>query len=155
MNISLGRNDFITIAGSLMVAIGAFLPMLKVAGVATLSYADAADPEVYLLVLFALGASAMLFVEKLRKFALVDAIGAWIVLLWPVIKNMGGGSSDDGGLMGKLKGVTDPIQKAASEVTGKIFSNVFDMEVGGMMFVLGMIVMTVGAVMTFMAEKKA
>ncbi len=57
--------------------------------------------------------------------------------------------------MGKLSKVTDPIQKAASDVAGKIFSNVFDMEIGGMMFVLGMIVMTVGAVMAFMAAKKA
>jgi|GEM_PF-858931 len=154
MNINLGRNDIITLVGSLMVAIGAFLPMINIGGIGTMSYADAADPEVYLLVAFALAATVVIFLDK-RKFSLFAAIGAWLVLLWPVIKNMGGGSSDDGGLMGKLSKVTDPIQKAASDVAGKIFSNVFDMEIGGMMFVLGMIVMTVGAVMAFMAAKKA
>ncbi len=154
MNINLGRNDIITLVGSLMVAIGAFLPMINIGGIGTMSYADAADPEVYLLVAFALAATVVIFLDK-RKFSLFAAVGAWLVLLWPVIKNMGGDSGDDGGLMGKLSKVTDPIQKAASDVAGKIFSNVFDMEVGGMMFVLGMIVMTVGAVMAFMAAKKA
>lgn len=154
MNLNLGRNDIITIVGSLLVAIGAFMPMIKIANIGTMSYADAADPEVYLLVAFALAASVVVFLDK-RKFSLFAAIGAWLVLLWPVIKNMGGDSGDDGGLMGKLSKVTDPIQKAASDVAGKIFSNVFDMEIGGMMFVLGMIVMTVGAVMAFMAAKKA
>ncbi|MFC4349912.1 hypothetical protein ACFO5Q_18830 [Kordiimonas lipolytica] len=154
MNINLGRNDIITLVGSLMVAIGAFLPMINIGGIGTMSYADAADPEVYLLVVFALAASVVIFLDK-RNFSLFAAIGAWLVLLWPVIKNIGGDSGDDGGLMGKLSKVTDPIQKAASDVAGKIFSNVFDMEIGGMMFVLGMIVMTVGAVMAFMAAKKA
>lgn len=154
MNLNLGRNDIITIVGSLLVAIGAFMPMIKIANIGTMSYADAADPEVYLLVAFALAASVVVFLDK-RKFSLFAAVGAWLVLLWPVIKNMGGDSGDDGGLMGKLSKVTDPIQKAASDVAGKIFSNVFDMEIGGMMFVLGMIVMTVGAVMAFMAAKKA
>jgi len=154
MNINLGRNDIITLVGSLMVAIGAFLPMINIGGIGTMSYADAADPEVYLLVVFALAASVVIFLDK-RNFSLFAAIGAWLVLLWPVIKNMGGDSGDDGGLMGKLSKVTDPIQKAASDVAGKIFSNVFDMEIGGLMFVLGMIVMTVGAVMAFMAAKKA
>lgn len=154
MNLNLGRNDIITIVGSLLAAIGAFMPMIKIANIGTMSYADAADPEVYLLVAFALAASVVVFLDK-RKFSLFAAVGAWLVLLWPVIKNMGGDSGDDGGLMGKLSKVTDPIQKAASDVAGKIFSNVFDMEIGGMMFVLGMIVMTVGAVMAFMAAKKA
>ncbi|SDE36621.1 MULTISPECIES: hypothetical protein [Kordiimonas] len=154
MKISLGRNDIITLVGSLMVAIGAFLPMVEIGRIGTMSYADAADPEVYLLVAFALAATVVIFLDK-RKFSLFAAIGAWLVLLWPVIKNMGGDSGDDGGLMGKLSKVTDPIQKAASDVAGRIFSNVFDMEIGGLMFVLGMIVMTVGAVMAFMAAKKA
>lgn len=152
---NLERNDLITIVGSVMVAVGAFMPMINIGGIGTLSYADAADPEVYLLVLFALGASGMLFVEKLRKFAVADAVAAWLVLLWPVLKNMGGGSSDDGGLMSKLSKVTDPIQKAASEVTGKLFSNIFDMEIGGYVFMIGMIVMLVGTILTFMAAKKA
>ncbi len=155
MNMTLGRNELITIIGSVMVAVGAFMPMINIGGLGTLSYADAADPEVYLLVLFALGAAGMLFVEKLRKFSLVDVVAAWLVLLWPVIKNMGGDGSDSGGLMDKLSKVTDPIQKAATEVTGKIFSNVFDMEIGGFVFLIGMLVMTAGAVMAFLADRKA
>lgn len=155
MNITLGRNEILTLVGAMMVAVGAFMPMINIGGFGTMSYADAADPEVYLLVLFALGAAVMLHIEKLRIFSLVDAIGAWIVLLWPVISNMGGGSSDRGGLLDQLFKVTDPIQKAATEVTGKIFSNIFDMEPGGYVFLIGMILMTVGAVMAFLAARKS
>lgn len=153
MQVNLGRNDIITIVGSLLVAVCAFMPMIEIARIGTMSYADAAGGKVYALIAFALVAGALVFLDK-RKFSLFAAIGAWLVLLWPVISNMGGGSEDKGGLMDTLSKVTDPIKEAASNVAGKVFSNVFDMEVGGMLFMAGMLVMTIGTVMTFLAERK-
>lgn len=151
MNITLGRNDILTLVGSLLVAIGAFMPMITIAGFNDVSYADAADPEVYLLVLLAVAASALVLAGK-RGFSLYAAVGAWLVLLWPVISNLGGGRDDDGGLLGKITdAAADPLQK----VTEKIFSNVLDFEVGGYAFLIGMIVMLVGGVMNFMAARKA
>ena len=151
MNVTLGRNDFITIIGSLMVASGAFMPMVNVAGLNEVSYADAADPEVYLLVLAAIAASVLIIIDK-RKFSLFAALGAWLVMLWPIISNLGGGSDDDGGLLGKVTdAVADPLQKVAQE----LFTNVFDFEIGGFAFLIGMIAMLVGAIMNFMASRSA
>jgi uncharacterized membrane protein YgdD (TMEM256/DUF423 family) len=141
--VKLKQNDFITITGSLMVAVGAFMPMIDLKGLANVAYADAAEPEVYLLVALALAASGVIFASK-RRFSLFAAIGAWLVMLWPVIKNIGGG--DDGGLLGKVtNAVKDPLQ----QVTQKLFSNVFDFELGGFVFVGGMLVLLVGAVKNF------
>ena len=79
------------------------------------------------------------------------AIGAWLVLLWPIISNLGG-SDDDGGLLGKVTdAVADPLQRVAQE----LFTNVFDFEVGGFAFLIGMIVMLAGSIMNFMASRKA
>lgn len=144
---NLSKNDIITIVGSLLAAIGAFMPMINVGGLGTVSYADASDPEVYLLVVLALAASGVVFAGK-RKFSLFAAVGAWLVMLWPVISNLGGGD-DDGGLLGK---VTDAVKDPLQQVAQKLFSNVFDFEIGGYAFLIGMILMLVGAGMNFKAK---
>jgi len=150
MSVTLGKNDYLTIAGSLMVAVGAFMPMINIAGLNKVSYADASSPEVYLLVLSAVAASALIFLGK-RGLSIVGGIGAWLVLLWPVISNMGGGG-DDGGLLGK---VTDAVADPLTKVTQKIFSNVLDFEIGGYAFLIGMLLLLIGSVMNFLASRKA
>ena len=103
------RSEQLTFLGSVMVAIGAFAPMIAIGRLGTVSYADAADPEVYLLVAAALAASALIVAGK-RKFTLVATAITWLILLWPMLKNLGGSSKDDGGLIGKIsKTVTDPL----------------------------------------------
>jgi len=145
MSVNLGKNDFITMAGSLLVAVGAYAPMISLGKLGTVSYADASKPEVYGLVFLAVMASVLIVADK-RKFSLFAAVGAWLVLLWPVISNLGGG--DDGGMLGKLKdAAADPLQKVAEQ----LFSNVLDFQWGGFAFLGGMILVLVGAVMNFRA----
>jgi len=150
MSVTLGRNDYLTMAGSLMVAVGAFMPMINIAGLNKVSYADASSPEVYLLVVLAVAASILIFMGK-RSLSIVGGLGAWLVLLWPVISNMGGGSND-GGLLGKL---TDAAADPLSKVTEKIFSNVLDFEVGGYVFLVGMLLVLIASVLNYTASRKA
>ena len=146
MSITLGKNDFITGAGSVLVAVGAYAPMINLAGLGTVSYADASKPEVYGLVLLALLASVVILAGK-RGLSMYAGIGAWLVMLWPVISNIGGGG-DDGGLLGKVtNAVKDPLQQVAQ----KLFSNVLDFEWGGYAFLIGMILILVGGIMNFRA----
>lgn len=155
MNVSLGRNDYLTIAGSLLVAVGAFMPMIDLARINKMSYVDAAGGQAYLLVAFAVLASVLIFLSK-RKFSLFAAIGAWVVLLWPVLKRIGGGSSDSDGLLGKITdAAADPIQRAAEEITGKLFSNFFNFEIGGYIFFAGMILVLIAGILSFVNGKKA
>jgi len=145
MSVNLGKNDFITMAGSVLVAVGAYAPMISLGKLGSVSYADASKPEVYGLVFLAVVASVLIVADK-RKFSLFAAVGAWLVLLWPVISNLGGG--DDGGMLGKLKdAAADPLQKVAEQ----LFSNVLDFQWGGFAFLGGMILVLVGAVMNFRA----
>ncbi|WP_417463929.1 hypothetical protein, partial [Kordiimonas sp.] len=82
------------------------------------------------------------------KFALPAAVGAWLLLLWPVLKNMGGG--DEGGLVGDIKDmVSNPAQKAAEQLTEKLFTNVLDLEWGGFAFLIGMLLMLISSVVVF------
>lgn len=146
---ALNNKGFITIAGSLMAAIGAFSPMINVAGLKTVTYADAADPQVYILVILALLASALIFVGK-QSLSMFAALGAWIVLLWPVLKNLG--PEEDRGLLGKVTdAAADPLQTVAQ----KLFSNVFNFEWGGYVFLVGMLLVLVGSVMLFLDSRKA
>jgi len=145
MNMNLGKNDFITMAGSVLAAIGAYMPMINVGGLGAVSYAEASSPGVYFLVLLALAASVVIFLDK-RKFSLYAAVGAWLVLLWPVIKNMG--PEEDKGMIGRLADrAIEPLQRVA----GDLFGNILDFEIGGFAFLIGMILVLVGGVMNFRA----
>ena len=146
MSVNLGKNDFITIAGSVLVAVGAYAPMISLGRLGDVSYADASKPEVYGLIFLAILASVLIFANK-RKLSMFAAIGAWLVLLWPVLSNMGGGS-DDGGMLSKITdAAADPLQKVAEQ----LFSNILDFQWGGFAFLGGMILVLVGSVMNFRA----
>lgn len=148
MKITLNKADYPVIAGSLMAAIGAFMPMLNIAGLNKVSYADAASPQVYLLVALALVASIALLADK-RALSPFAAFGAWLVLLWPVVSNLGSGG-DDGGLLGKItETAKDPLQTLAQ----KLFSNVLDFELGGYVFLIGMVILLITAVKNLLAAK--
>lgn len=142
MSLSFDKNDYMTLVGTVLVLIGAYMPMVDLAGLASVTYADAADPEIYLLLLFAVAASVLIILDK-RGLSMFAGIGAWLVMLWPVIKNIGG---DDGGLLGK---VTDPLSK----VTQDLFMNVTDFEIGGFLFLGGMVLVLVGGIMNFLASR--
>lgn len=155
MSVTLGKNDYLTMAGSLMVTVGAFMPMIDLARINKMSYVDAAGGQAYLLVAFAFLAAVLVFVDR-RKYSLFASVGAWLVLLWPILKRMGGGSSDSDGLLGKITdAAADPIQRAAEEVTGKLFSNFFNFEVGGYVFFAGMLLVLIASIMNLLASRKA
>ncbi|MEX0298882.1 MAG: hypothetical protein AB3N28_07415 [Kordiimonas sp.] len=143
------RSEQLTLVGSIMLAVGAFAPMINLAGLGTVSYADASGNEVYLLVIAGLAAAGLIVAGK-KQFSIFAVLLAWIVLLWPMLKNIGSGG-DDGGLLGKVtKTITDPLK----DLTGRLFSNVFDFEWGGFVFLLGLILLTVGGVMVFLESRK-
>ncbi|TNE61248.1 MAG: hypothetical protein EP335_16215 [Alphaproteobacteria bacterium] len=149
MQVTLGKVDIIILLGALMAIIGAFSPLLDIARIGSISYADAADPQVYLLLAFAVGAGVLAVMGK-KMLSLCAAAGAWLVLLWPVLKNMGSG--DDDGLLGKVRDLaTDPVERFA----GRLFNNILDLEWGGYMFLAGMLLLLAGAIMAALAARKA
>ena len=99
-----------------------------------------------------LAASApVLIVMKKAALTFVSAIAVWVVLLWPALKNMGGGSDDSGGMLGDLMGkATDPL----ADFAGDLFMNINEFSWGGFVFLLGLLVLTAGCVMTTIKARK-
>jgi hypothetical protein len=146
MNTSLGRAGLLTAVGAILAIIGLFSPMLDIGGMGTVAYADVAETDAYMIAALAAIAVIVLFLGK-SKLALPAALGAWIVLLWPILKNMGG---EDEGIMGSVKDmVSNPAQKMTEEVTEKLFTNVLDLEWGGFAFLIGMLLMLISSVVVF------
>lgn len=151
MNISLSRAGLVTAIGAILAIVGIYSPTLDIGGLGTVSYADVAETDAYIITALAAVAVIVLLAGK-AKFALPAAVGAWLLLLWPVLKNMGGG--DDGGLVGDIKDmVSNPAQKAAEQLTEKLFTNVLDLEWGGFAFLIGMLLLLFGSVAVFASKK--
>ena len=114
-------NHRLVFLGALLFIIGVFLPLASIPVVGDISYYR------------------------------VDNMSAIIVvLLWPALKNMGGGS-DDGGMLGDLMGkATDPLADFAS----KLFTNINDFSWGGFIFLIGLLVLTAGGIMTTLKARK-
>jgi hypothetical protein len=146
MNTSLSRAGLLTAIGAILAIVGLFSPMLDIGGMGTVAYADVAETDAYIIAALAAIAVIVLFLGK-TKLALPAALGAWIVLLWPLLKNMGG---EDEGIMGEVKDmVSNPAQKMAEEATEKLFTNVLDLEWGGFTFLIGMLLMLISSVVVF------
>jgi len=146
MNTSLGRAGLLTAVGAILAIIGLFSPMLDIGGMGTVAYADVAETDAYMIAALAATAVIVLLLGKTR-LALPAALGAWIVLLWPILKNMGG---EDEGIMGSVKDmVSNPAQKVAEEMTEKLFTNVLDLQWGGFAFLIGMLLMLISSVVVF------
>ncbi|WP_262689394.1 hypothetical protein [Kordiimonas aestuarii] len=146
MNKSLSGAGLCTAIGAILAIVGLFSPMLDIGGMGTVAYADVAETDAYIITALAAIAVVVLFLNK-AKLALPAAFGAWLVLLWPILKNLGG---DDGGVIGEIKDiVSDPARKMAEEMTEKLFTNVLDLEWGGFALLIGMLLMLVGSVVVF------
>lgn len=140
----------ITIIGALLFIIGVFLPLASIPVVGDISYHRVDNVSAIICVILAAAAAGCIFAKK-ELFSGGAAIAVWIVLLWPAIKNIGGGSGDDGGMLGDLMGkATDPLADFAAD----LFMNINEFSWGGFVFLLGLLVMTVGAVMTSLKAKK-
>ena len=146
MNKSLSGAGLFTAIGAILAIVGLFSPMLNIGGMGTVAYADVAETDAYIIAALAAIAVIVMFLGKAR-LALPAALGAWIVLLWPLLKNMGG---EDDGVVGEIKDVfSDPARKMAEEMTEKLFTNVLDLEWGGFAFLIGMLVMLLSSVVLF------
>ncbi len=147
-------SERLTLTGAILITIGAFAPMIALSRLGTVSYADASN-GVYLLLLAAIAAAALIVV-KLEKFSPYAVLATWVILLWPVLKNIGsGGQKDDGGLLGKIGKATKTVTDPLTDVTARFFTNITNFEWGGYVFLIGLIALTAGGVMLFLESRKA
>jgi len=92
-----------------------------------------------------------LIILKKEVFTFASALAVWVVMLWPALKNMGGGSDDSGGMLGDIVGkATDPLKNFAAD----LFMNINEFSWGGFVFIIGLLIMTIGAFMTTMKARK-
>jgi len=138
----------ITLAGAVLFIIGLFLPLTSFPVIGDVTYYRVDNTSAIITLILAAAAPILIFLNK-KKFTALPAIGVWIVLLWPAIKNIGSGS-DDGGLLGDLVGkATDPLASFAKD----LFLNINEFSWGGFVLLLGLLVLTVGSILTSLKAK--
>lgn len=144
------RIQQITCIGALLYIVGVFLPIVSIPVVGDISYYKIDNMSGILTVIIAAAAPVVIFMKK-EKFAAASAIGVWLVLLWPMLKEMGGSNdSDGGGMLGDLMGnATDPL----ADLAGRLFSNIDIFSLGGLFFVIGLLTLTVGGIITSLKAK--
>ena len=142
-------NHRLVFLGALLFIIGVFLPLASIPVVGDISYYRVDNMSAIIVVLLAAAAPILIIMNK-EKLTALSPIAVWVVLLWPALKNMGGGS-DDGGMLGDLMGkATDPL----ADFAGKLFTNINDFSWGGFIFLIGLLVLTAGGVMTSLKARK-
>lgn len=145
------RNHQITYLGTILLILGVFLPLASIPVVGDISYYRVASTEAIIVVIFAISAPVLIMQNK-AALTFVSAIGVWLTLLWPALKNMlSGGGSDDGGMLGKLtKQAADPLKDFAAE----LFTHIDSFSWGGFIFLIGLLTLTVGCVLTTRKARK-
>lgn len=147
------RGYLLTYIGVILLAVGAMAPLAKLPIVGSFSYYDLARPEVYFLLAFAALGPALIFINR-QVLAPVSALGVWVVLLWPTLKNLGGGDSGGGGGSKLLDRVIDVARAPAEKYADQIFSHLDELSWGGYVFLGGVLVLTLGTLMTAIAARK-
>lgn len=143
------KNQQLAYLGALLFIAGVFLPLASIPVVGDISYYRVDNMSAIIAVLLA-AAAPVLIVMKKEKLTALSPIAVWVVLLWPALKNMGGGS-DDGGMLGDLVGqATDPL----SDFAGDLFMNINEFSWGGFIFLVGLLILTAGGVMTTLKARK-
>ena len=69
------RSEQLTLIGAIMVAVGAFAPMVEVARLGAVSYADASGNEVYMLIAASLAAAGLIVAGK-KQFSIFAVLVA-------------------------------------------------------------------------------
>ena len=126
-----------------MVAIGVFLPLTSLPVYGDVNYNGIAGMESYIVIAFALSAPILLFLGKSR-FALVSAIGIWLTLLFPAIRGLF--TSRDQGILGDL---VDSAAGVMQDFAADLFLTVAEFAWGGIIFLLGLLVLSVSCAMQF------
>lgn len=138
------KHHQITYLGTLLLILGVFLPLASIPVVGDISYYRVASTAAIIVVIFAISAPALIM-QKKAELTFISALGVWITLLWPAIKNMFSGGGDDSGILGKLtKQASDPLADFAAE----IFTRIDSFSWGGFVFLIGLLTLTVGCVLT-------
>jgi len=138
----------ITYLGTILFIIGTFMPLVKLPVIGDVSYYRADNTAAIIVVILA-ALTPLLILMKKNKFTFFSAAAIWVVLLWPVLKNMGGGSDDSGFFGDLMSQAKDPLQQFASE----LFTHIDEFSFGGFMFLGGLLVLTTGAVLTTLKGK--
>ncbi len=143
------RGHQLTYLGALLFIVGVYAPLATIPVYGDVTYYRVANVEAILVTLFAIAGPAMIFLRK-EPLAFVSAVGAWGVLLFPALKGMF--EKEDTSMLGKLaKKASDPL----AEFAGDLFLKIDNFSWGGYILLLGLIMLTVGAVMTTLQARKA
>ncbi len=145
------RVQQITCLGAILFIVGVFLPLASIPVVGDISYYRIDNTSGLLVVVLAAAAPALIFMNRSKMTAL-SAVGVWLVLLWPMLKNMGGGS-DDSGVGGMIGDLVDSASDPLADLAGELFSNIDIFSLGGLVFVAGLLILSVGSIMTSLKSK--
>lgn len=126
---------------AIMLAIGVFLPLTKLPFYGHVSYNRIAGFESYLIILFAISAPVLLFINKpaLVKFS---AAGIWVTLLIPMLKGLF--KSNDSSFFGKISA---SASSAMQNFAADFFMNIADFHWGGFVFLAGLLIFTVSCLL--------
>ncbi|WP_286830941.1 MULTISPECIES: hypothetical protein [Kordiimonas] len=138
--------SLVMFAGALMTIIGAFSPLLDVIHLKVISYADIGKPQLYVLIACAVLAP-VLDAVKSRKGAFVAVLGVWGALCWPLIRWQLHLEREHGFWGEVEKHVTDPLEEAGEHIAERLFLRIDDFEWGGYVFLGGVVLMTIAALM--------
>ncbi|MBU0689718.1 MAG: hypothetical protein KJ850_00975 [Gammaproteobacteria bacterium] len=127
---------------ALMLALGVFLPLTNIPIYGDVSYHRIAKIEAYLVVVFALAAPVMLFLNQTKRLFFAP-LGIWIVLLFPALKS----ALTPKGSKGMFSGITDGASSVMGEFAARLFLNIANFEWGGLIFIAGLLVFTVACVL--------
>lgn len=124
---------------TLALIVGVFLPLTSFAVIGNVSYYDAAQFEAYLVVALAITAP-VLFMLKLTRLLWIPAVGVWVTLFLPWVKEIMG--SGDESLVGQISNKATSVK---NEFAADLFLNISEYTWGGYIFVVALVVFTLCA----------
>lgn len=130
--------DFLALAGTATVLLGAFAPAADVAIYGTVSYWDAAGPEAVGMIACAVIATILL-ARKRRHLARLTSVGMWVALLWPYLQGFLE-PSPDGFLEEAAAAVADTTTSFATDLA----LNFVDLTWGTLALAAGCLLVTLG-----------
>ena len=117
-----------------------FLPLARLPVVGDVSYHRIAELESYLVVLFSLTATILLFTGRTR-YLFVSVVGVWGTLLYPALEKIARPAQE-----GFLAGVKDKAAGMMRDFAADLFLNVVEFSWGGYIFLLALVSLTLSAV---------
>ena len=130
-----------------MVAVGCFLPLTTLPVYGDITFYTISEIDSIFVVVFAL-TTPLLVLLNLRKLTPVSTIAIWVILLPAAVTDRF--KTEDGGVFGRINGTTsDPLKNFAAD----LFLNVTEFNWGGLVFLLGLILLTVVTVVAMLKSR--